>query len=182
MAQFSWRFVVWFCVLLLALVFFTIMSVTMTIRAHAGVGPAASSVIYIDDDHGGNVGEYYRKYEILAVAGAELHFKNGCYSACTFAIFKEFHNLRLCAESGAVFGFHKPFQMTPDKKVVKTKQARKEAMQIWELQLNSYPDVVAKYLRSVRVPSPTDGDEANVMLLLPADLLMPRCPLTVAAQ
>lgn len=184
MGAFSWRFLLWFSVLLLALAFFTIMSVTMVIRAHAEPGEAAPMsppVVNITDDPGGSVMTYYQKYRSLNAAGAEIHFHGGCYSACTLVFLKEFTNIHACADDGAIFGFHKPFQER-DGKVVRTKSAVRDTRKVWAMWLRALPDPLRKYLQRVRVPSAAEGDEQNVMLILPGSVLLPKCPMTVAAQ
>lgn len=152
--------------------------------AHAATEPHQSTpVVHITDDPGGNVAEYYRKYQAYSRAGAEVHFHGMCASACTFVLFTEFAGIKACADPGTIFGFHKPFQMKPDgKTIIRTKAAAKQSREVWDMQLESLPPGLRKYLRSVRVPSPTAGDETNTMLIIPAELLLPKCPMTVAAQ
>jgi len=174
------RFWVAFSILLAALALAMFMSVALTIQAHAA---PERPVIHITDDPGGNVSEYYRKYQALSFAGAEIHYHGMCASACTFVLFTEFTGIRACADEGAIFGFHKPFAMLPDGKTIRrSKSAVRSAREIWRMQLESLPAPLRKYLKSVRVPSPTDGDETNTMLVIPAELLLPKCPVTVAAQ
>jgi hypothetical protein len=174
------RFWVAFGILLLAFAFFTIMSVTMVIRAHAEPAPAPS-VIHITDDPGGSVGEYYRKYAALSAAGTEIHFHGICASACTMVLFTSFTGIRACADEGATFAFHKPFQQI-NGKVIRTKTARRETRKLWKMWLEELSPPLRKYLASVRVPSATEGDEQNVLLLIPAKFLLPKCSVSVAAQ
>jgi hypothetical protein len=171
-------FWVWFSMLLLAFAFFTIMSVYMVTAAHADTGP---QIVNISNDPGGSVGEYYRKYQTLSDAGTEIHFHGGCYSACTMVLFTSFTGIRACADEGAVFGFHKPFA-EKDGKVDRTRTAAREARKIWTMWLEELPAPLRRYLKSIRVPSAAEGDEQNTLLLIPASLLLPRCPVTVAAQ
>lgn len=124
---------------------------------------------------------YYQKYQSLNAAGAEIHFHGGCYSSCTLIFLKEFTNIRACADDGAIFGFHKPFQER-DGKVVRTKSAVRDTRKLWAAWLQALPDPLRKYLQRVHVPSATEGDETNVMLILPGSVLLPRCPVSVAAQ
>lgn len=177
------RFWVAFGTLLLTLALCAVMLVVLTIRAHAMPAPPLSPpIVHIENDGGGNVAEYYRKYKALSDAGAQIHFHGLCASACTFVLFTEFTGIKACADPGTLFGFHKPFQLKPDKTVLRTKAAVKSARQIWAMTLESLPPGLRKYLRRVHVPSPTAGDEPNTMLILPAELLLPKCPLTVAAE
>jgi hypothetical protein len=149
--------------------------------AHASPEPApAPSVIHITDDPGGNVAEYYRKYQALSNAGAEIHFHGICASACTLIFLKEFTNIRACADDGAIFGFHKPFQ-EHDGKVVRTKSAIRDTRKLWDVWLRALPDPLRKYLQRVHVPSATEGDEQNTMLILPGSVLLPRCPVSEAS-
>ena len=172
------RFWVAFCIMLLALALSMVMSVYLVTAAHAEPGP---QVINITNDPGGNVGEYYRKYQSLSDAGTEIHFHGMCASACTMVLFTEFTGIKACADEGAIFAFHKPFAQKGGK-VIRSKTAIREARKIWTAWLKALPDRLRLYLQSVRVPSATDGDESNSLLLLPASLLLPKCPMTVAAQ
>ncbi|RTL72361.1 MAG: hypothetical protein EKK41_05055 [Hyphomicrobiales bacterium] len=174
------RFWVAFSILLLAFALFTIMSVWMTIQAHAEPLPSPP-IVHITDDPGGNVGVYYQKYAALDAAGAEVHFHGMCASACGIVLFQRFTHIRACADDGAIFGFHKPFQER-DGKVVRTKSAVRDTRKLWAMWLRALPDPLRKYLQRVRVPSAAEGDEQNVMLILPGSLLLPKCPMTIAAQ
>ncbi|TGR84598.1 hypothetical protein EN866_32855 [Mesorhizobium sp. M2D.F.Ca.ET.223.01.1.1] len=174
------RFWVAFSIMLLAFALFTIMSVWMTVQAHAEPMPAPP-VVHITDDPGGNVGEYYRKYQALNAAGAEVHFHGLCASACGIILFKEFTAIHACADDGTIFGFHKPFEEHGGK-INRSKSAVRDSRKLWTAWLAELPDPLRNYLRSVRVPSAAEGDEPNVMLMLPGKLLLPHCPMTVAAQ
>jgi hypothetical protein len=176
------RFLIAFGILLLAFAFFTIMSVTMVIRAHAATEPMQSApVVHITDDPGGNVAVYYKKYEALSAAGAELHFHGLCASACTMVLFTEFIGIKACADEGAIFGFHKPFAQQ-NGKVMRTKRAVRETRRLWTAWLEELPNPLRHYLQNARVPSAAEGDEQNTMLMLPASLLLPKCPMTLASQ
>jgi len=141
----------------------------------------SSPVVHITDDPGGNVAEYYRKYKSLSEAGTEIHFHGGCFSACTMVLFREFTGIKACADEGTIFGFHKPFALQ-NGKVMRSKAARRAARKIWVAWLKELSAPLQNYLRKARVPSATEGDETNVMLILPASLLLPHCSNTVAAQ
>jgi hypothetical protein len=174
------RFWVAFGILLAALALCAVMLVTLTIRAHAEPLPAPP-IVHITDDPGGNVGAYYQKYAALNAAGAEIHFHGMCASACTIVLFQEFTAIRACADEGAIFGFHKPFQER-DGKVIRTKSAVRDTRKLWAAWLQALPDRLRAYLQRVHVPSATEGDEQNTMLILPGSALLPRCPMTVASQ
>jgi len=174
------RFWIAFFIMLLALALFTFMSVWMTIEAHAEP-MLAPPVVHITDDPGGNVGEYYRKYQALNAARTEIHFHGMCASACTMVLFQEFTGIRACADEGAIFGFHKPFAQV-NGKVMRSKPALREMRKMWTAWLEELPNPLRRYLKRVRVPSATEGDEQNTMLILPASLLLPKCQMTVAAQ
>ena len=174
------RFWVAFGILLAALALCAVMLVTLTIRAHAEPLPAPP-IVHITDDPGGNVAEYYHKYAALNAAGTEIHFHGMCASSCTIVLFTEFTNLRACADEGAIFGFHKPFQEI-NGKVMRTKRAVRETRKLWAAWLAALPDRLHAYLQHARVPSAAEGDETNVMLILPGSALLPKCPMTVAFQ
>jgi hypothetical protein len=143
--------------------------------------PAPSApVVHITDDPGGNVSEYYRKYQGLSNAGTEIHYHGLCASACTMVLFVEFTGIKACADEGAIFGFHKPFEQH-DGKVMRSKRAVRETRKLWVAWLAELPLPLRHYLENVRVPSATEGDEPNVLLLLPAKLLLPRCPVSEAS-
>lgn len=144
--------------------------------------PAPSApVVHITDDPGGNVMEYYRKYKAYSDAGAEIHFHGMCASACTLVLFSSFTGIRACADEGAIFGFHKPFTQQ-NGKVDRTKSARRATRKLWDMWLKELPAGLRAYLTKVRVPSAAEGDETNVMLILPASLLLPPCKNTVASN
>jgi hypothetical protein len=96
-------------------------------------------------------------------------------------LFTDFHGIRACADEGAIFAFHKPFQ-EHDGKVVRTKAAVRETRKLWAMWLDELPLPLRKYLSIVRVPSATDGDEMNTLLLIPGSALMPRCRNDVASN
>ncbi|MBZ9807711.1 hypothetical protein [Mesorhizobium sp. ESP-6-2] len=177
------RFWIAFGIMLLAFAFFTVMSVYIVTTAHAEteLGPSAPPVVHITDDPGGNVAAYYRKYQALSNAGTEIHFHGICASACTMVLFKEFTGIRACADEGAIFAFHKPFTQN-NGKIARSKSAKRETRKLWAMWLAALPDPLRKYLQGVHVPSATDGDEQNTLLLLPAGVLLPKCSVTVAAQ
>jgi hypothetical protein len=174
------RFWVAFGILLAALALCVVMLVTLTIKAHAEPVPAPS-VVYITDDPGGSVGEYYRKYAALSAAGTEIHFHGMCASSCTMVLFTSFTGIRACADEGAIFAFHKPFE-EHDGKVVRTKAAVRETRKLWALWLKELSTPLQSYLTKVRVPSATEGDETNTLLLIPGSALLPRCANTVASN
>jgi hypothetical protein len=174
------RFWVAFSILLFAFALFTIMSVWMTVQAHAEPIPAAP-IVHITDDPGGNVAEYYRKYAALNAAGTEIHYHGMCASACTMVLFSEFTAIKACADEGAIFGFHKPFQEI-NGKVMRTRRAVRETRKLWAAWLAALPDRLHAYLQHARVPSAAEGDEQNTMLVLPASLLLPRCTNSVASN
>lgn len=163
-------------VALLAALLYSV-AVSAAIDPHAG----SMQVVHITDDPGGSVGEYYRKYKALSDAGTEIHFHGMCASACTIVLFTEFTGIRACADEGAIFAFHKPFDLK-DGKAVRTKQAIRETRKLWTSWLEELPAPLRRYLQGVRVPSATEGDEQNTLLLIPANLLLPKCPVSVAAQ
>lgn len=174
------RFWIAFGCLLAALALAMFMSVFLTIRAHAEPAPAPP-IIHVTDDPGGSVMVYYERYKALNAARAEIHFHGGCFSSCTIILFVEFTNIRACADEGAIFGFHKPFAMKPDGKVMRSKAAIRAARKIWAAWLKELPDPLRKYLTRVRVPSAAEGDEQNTMLVLPASLLLPKCQVAEAS-
>src|SRR5882672_10529072 len=111
-----------FGMLLAALALAMFMNVFLTIRAHADPGP---QIVYINNDPGGNVAEYYRKYKAFSDTGTEIHFHGMCASACTMVLFKEFTGIKACADEDAIFAFHKPFS-EKNGKVVRSKSAVRE--------------------------------------------------------
>jgi hypothetical protein len=150
--------------------------------AHASPEPGPSpSVIHITDDPGGNVAEYYRKYQALSNAGTEIHFHGICASACTMVLFTEFTGIKACADEGTIFAFHKPFA-EKDGKIMRSKKAVRETRKLWTMWLDELPQPLRQYLSNVHVPSAAEGDEQNTLLLLPGNALLPRCPVSVAAQ
>jgi hypothetical protein len=192
-------FVLAFLVTATSLLAVGLVAYTITVKADAGgfvewhrvfydqsVPPApqapapSAPVVHITDDPGGSVQEYYRKYAALSAAGTEIHYHGLCASACTMVLFVEFTGIKACADEGAIFGFHKPFEQH-DGKVMRSKRAVRETRKLWVAWLAELPLPLRHYLENVRVPSAAEGDEQNTMLILPASLLLPRCPMTEAS-
>lgn len=140
----------------------------------------SAPVIHITDDAGGSVGEYYRRYKAYSDAGTEIHFHGMCASSCTLIFLKEFTGIRACADDGAIFGFHKPFE-EHNGKVNRSRSAIRDTRKLWSAWVKALPDKLRIYLTSVRVPSATEGDEMNTLLLIPGNLLLPRCRMTEAS-
>jgi hypothetical protein len=159
------------------------LSLALVAPVNAAIDPHAGSmqVVHITDDPGGSVGIYYQKYKALSDAGTEIHFHGVCMSACTMVLFTSFTGIRACADDGAIFGFHKPFS-DKDGKIDRSKKAARETRKLWSMWLEELPPLLRKYLKSARVPSAAEGDEQNTLLLIPANLLLPKCPMTVADQ
>jgi hypothetical protein len=159
------------------------LSLALITPANAAVDPHAGSlqVVHITDDPGGSVGIYYQKYKALSDAGTEIHFHGVCMSACTMVLFTSFTGIRACADEGAIFGFHKPFS-DKEGKIDRSKKAAKETRKLWSMWLEELPPPLRKYLKSVHVPSAAEGDESNTLLLIPANLLLPHCPITEASK
>lgn len=141
----------------------------------------AAPVVHITDDPGGRVADYYRKYQALNAAGAEVHFHGLCMSACTMILFKEFKDIRACADEGTTFGFHKPFGTSPDGTILRSKAEVKASRIIWKMWLASLPDGLHRYLQRSHVPSVYEGAEQNTLLLIPGKYLMPKCPVAEAS-
>jgi hypothetical protein len=156
------------------------MSLYMVTAAHAEAMPSAP-VVNISNDGGGSVSEYYKKYKAYSDAGTEIHFHGLCASACTMVLFTEFTGIKACADEDAIFAFHQPFAQK-DGKILRSKRDVREARSLWKAWLEALPFPLHRYLKKTRVPSATEGDEQNVMLLIPASVLLPKCSVAVAAS
>ena len=159
------------------------LSLALVAPVNAAIDPHAGSmqVVHITDDPGGSVGIYYQKYKALSDAGTEIHFHGMCASACTIVLFTEFTGIKACADEGAIFAFHKPFS-DKEGKIDRSKKAARETRKLWGLWLEELPPPLRKYLKGVHVPSAAEGDEQNTLLLIPANLLLPHCPVKEASK
>ncbi len=167
----SRAFWVWLCVLVTAFALFTVMSVTMTIRAHA-----APVVIDIQDDPGGSVKQYYEKYQELSREGTVIRIHGYCASACTLILLREMTGIKACAvDDKALFAFHKPFAFDRKHKIIKSKAAIQASRQIWATMLASFPYDVYTLLKDARIPSASEGDAQDDMFVVPAIFFVPKC-------
>ncbi len=70
---------------------------------------AATAVVRITDDRGGNIGAYWVRYIALRDAGERIVIDGTCSSACTLVLGIVPHD-RICVTSNAVLGFHAAWQ------------------------------------------------------------------------
>ncbi len=66
---------------------------------------AATAVVRIADDQGGNIGDYWARYMALRDAGERIVIDGTCSSACTLVLGIVPHD-RICVTPNAVLGFH----------------------------------------------------------------------------
>lgn len=66
---------------------------------------AATAVVRIADDQGGNIGDYWARYMTLRDAGERIVIDGTCSSACTLVLGIVPHD-RICVTPNAVLGFH----------------------------------------------------------------------------
>lgn len=161
-----------FFTLLAALSLGVVMLVCTVIGAHASTGP---QVIDIQDDPGGNVGEYYKRYNGISKAGAVVRIHGYCASACTLILLREFTGIKACAvDEQVVFAFHKPFEIHGNK-IVKSKKLIRTTRAIWADMLAHFPYDVYRLLKDARIPSATEGDSPDDMFVVPAIFFLPKC-------
>lgn len=178
----TFRFLAWFSVLCIAAALSAVMAVFITINpATAATDPATAPKVYdVQDDPGGNVGEYYQGYQKLSKEGATIRFHGVCASACTMVLFREFTGIKACADEDAIFAFHKPFQKDDSGKAIQTDDVIQAAREVWTLWLVSFPYDVFNVLKDAPIPSPSEGDSMSDMFVVPAIFFVPQCE--VAAQ
>jgi hypothetical protein len=66
---------------------------------------AATAVVRITDDRGGNIGVYWSRYMALRNTGEQVVIDGLCSSACTLVLGIVPYN-RICVTPNAVLGFH----------------------------------------------------------------------------
>jgi hypothetical protein len=96
-------------------------------------------------------------------------------------LFTEFTGIRACADEGAIFALSQAVcrEQRQDQSIEDRTARNAYAM---DCVAGGIAEPLRKYLQRVHVPSATEGDEQNTLLLIPATALLPRCPTTVAAQ
>jgi hypothetical protein len=87
--------------LLLASLWFMTWSAT----ALVATAPTAVAAVRITDDHGGNIGEYWARYNALRNAGEQVIIDGTCSSACTLVLGIVPRD-RICVTQHAMLGFH----------------------------------------------------------------------------
>ena len=66
---------------------------------------SASAAVRITDDHGGNIGEYWTRYNALRNTKEQVIIDGTCSSACTLVLGMVPRD-RICVTQNAMFGFH----------------------------------------------------------------------------
>ncbi len=66
---------------------------------------AAPAAVWIKDDHGGNIGDYWSYFTALRDAGEQVAIDGVCSSACTLVIGIVPRD-RICVTQNALLGFH----------------------------------------------------------------------------
>jgi hypothetical protein len=75
------------------------------------VSQPAAAVVRITDDQGGNIGDYYSRYQALRSSKAKVVIDGKCSSACTM-ILGIVPPDRICVTKNALLGFHAAWQPT----------------------------------------------------------------------
>jgi hypothetical protein len=73
---------------------------------------SASATVTINDDRGGQIGDYLAKYQALRASGERVAIDGICASACTMLL-GEIPRNRICVTPRAVFEFHTAWNPTP---------------------------------------------------------------------
>lgn len=71
----------------------------------APVQDCAAAVVRIADDHGGNIGTYWSRYNALRASNDQVVIDGTCSSACTLVL-GIVPPSRICVTKNAVLGFH----------------------------------------------------------------------------
>jgi hypothetical protein len=73
---------------------------------------SAFATVRVNDDRGGQIGEYLAKYQALRVSGEQVVIDGICASACTMLLGAIPRN-RICVTPRAVLEFHAAWDPTP---------------------------------------------------------------------
>ena len=74
---------------------------------------SASATVRIQDDDGGQIGQYLAKYKALRVSGERVVIDGTCASACTMLLGTIPRN-RICVTPRATLAFHAAWNPTPE--------------------------------------------------------------------
>ena len=86
---------------------FTIAALVAVLLALAPT--SATAVVRITDDFGGNIGDYYSRYQALRSSRDQVVIDGTCSSACTMVLGIVPTN-RICVTKNATLGFHAAWQ------------------------------------------------------------------------
>jgi hypothetical protein len=98
---------------------------------------SAFATVRVNDDRGGQIGEYLAKYQALRVSGEQVVIDGICASACTMVLGAIPRN-RICVTPRAVLEFHAAGDPTPGGQVVSSAGNRL----LW----SSYPSDVRNWI------------------------------------
>ena len=71
--------------------------------------PSYVQALVINDDHGGRIGDYVDKYNVLRASGEKVIIDGMCASACTIVL--TLPKEQVCATRRARLGFHQAWDM-----------------------------------------------------------------------
>ena len=128
----------------------------------------------VEYDGGGTMAEYYSRARIMNKA--KVIIDGPCLSACTLFLSQKFA-LDLCITERALFGFHKPYKVSPaDGEPMVFASLEPEADIWWTEEFYSVmPRHIQKWLEGKYVPSVTAGDPVSLFLLYTGDDIIPAC-------
>jgi len=98
---------------------------------------SASATVRIQDDDGGQIGQYLAKYKALRVSGERVVIDGTCASACTMLLGSIPRN-RICVTPRATLAFHAAWNPTPGGTQISTAGNS----YLW----SSYPSDVRKWI------------------------------------
>ena len=98
---------------------------------------SASATVRIQDDDGGQIGQYLAKYKALRVSGERVVIDGTCASACTMLLGTIPRN-RICVTPRATLAFHAAWNPTPEG----TKVSDAGNRYLW----SNYPTDVRKWI------------------------------------
>jgi hypothetical protein len=79
--------------------------VTWSAAALVATAPTAVAAVRITDDHGGNIGEYWARFNALRNSREQVIIDGTCSSACTLVL-GIVPRERICVTQHALLGFH----------------------------------------------------------------------------
>jgi len=120
-----------------------------------------TATIYYDG--GGNIAEYEQQIKTAKKNGVTNVVIDGiCPSACILWM-HESYDLNVCAKENAAVGFHIPYSIAPNGKVIVSEEEYSIGLMIAREMVIGLPEKLRDHWFGIKLPAPSKGDPVSMM-------------------